>query len=568
MSHNRQKIFLILISAVFAGLLVRLYYLQVMNHRRFTHIASSQHNTEVKIPFRRGIIYDRHTEPLAINLDAVSIFCDPRHVGNKEEAASRLSGLLGMERDAVLRKILRGKGFAWIKRKADKRTADRVREAGLDGVFFIEESKRRYPNDSLAANLIGFAGMDNKGLEGLELAYDEMLSGRCGSKQIIRDARQRAVLFRERESIPPVNGSSIVLTIDAVIQYIVEEELRKISEDNNVRAATAVVMEPVSGEILAMATYPSYDLNEYYKAPRDTMKNHAVSTIFEPGSVFKVFTASASLAEGVVEPGDIIFCENGEYEVRRRVLHDYHAYGDLTFEEVIIRSSNIGTVKTAMELGPEELYGYIKDFGFGRKTGIDIIGEVSGISRHPDSWSISDITTIPIGQGIAVTAVQLARAVSVIANGGALMRPYVVKTVLSHEGEVIKKFGPVTEKIVLSPETCDIMKDIMQNVVTDGTGRFAFSEKYDLCGKTGTAQMVDPGGGYYDNKYNATFLGFAPKQDPAVSIVVAAFDPHPSYFGGTVSGPAFKRIAERVLEYLGVPKKNIPDRNGNEEKTG
>ena len=525
-------------------------------------MASGQHNTVIKMEPRRGVIYDRYKEPLAINIDMPSVFCNPREMADsdKEHISEELSIVLGLDFNKVYSRLKKDKAFVWIKRKIEPEVAELLRDKKLKGIHFLDESKRRYTNDSLACHIVGFAGLDNNGLEGIERTHNKELKGSPGWRHLVRDAKLRTVLLNENDSIPALNGNNIVLTIDAVVQYIVEEELAKMSEEFNVSSAVCVVMDPYTGQILALANYPAYDLNDFHHVPRNVMKNISVANIYEPGSVFKIITACAALNEEVVDLNEEVYCENGECMLGGRILHDYHKYGDLTFAEVISKSSNIGTVKVAQKLGAQKLFEYIQAFGFGKKTGIDITGEVSGISRPPSIWSRSDITTIPIGQGIAVTAIQLVRAIGVVANSGYLMKPYIIDSIISPEGEVLKQFKPVNEGSIISSEVCDKMKDVLAQVISEGTGRFAKSDSYELCGKTGTAQMVNPAGGYYDNKYNATFLGFAPKNDPKICIVVTAFDPHPVHFGGVVSGPVFKRIAERTLKYLGTKqgvKENI-----------
>lgn len=551
MQRTRQYLVFVFIMFLFISLLGRLFYLQVVRTERFTSLAANQHNRVLKIEPRRGTIFDRFMEPLAINLDVPSIYSDPRYLEDKEHAAKELSRVLGLNEESLLKKLYKGKAFVWIKRKVEPYEAEKVKELGIKGVYFLEESKRSYADGELASHLLGFVNIDNKGLEGLELLMDDELRGKPGWRHLIRDAKRRTVHNEETESIPAENGLNVVLTVDSVIQYIVEEELDKMSKKFNAKGASAIVMEPYSGRILAMANYPGYDLQEYSVTPKKLMKNSCIADIFEPGSVFKVFTASCVLNEGIVDLNDKFDCENGEWHVAGRILHDYHAYDTLTFKEVIAYSSNIGTVKAAQKAGPDKLYEYIKMFGFGSKTGIDLPGEVRGISRHPKVWSRSDITTIPIGQGIAVTPLQLASGLSVIANGGRLMKPYIIDKIISLDGNVHKEFEPTVLREVLSEQTCNKLKDVMESVVQEGTGRRARSKKIDLCGKTGTAQMVSPAGGYYPDKYYATFIGFAPKQRPQVVIVVSAKDPHPIYFGGSVAGPAFKAIAERTVQYIG-----------------
>ena len=554
MFRARQYLVFIFLITLLLSLLFRLFYLQVLDFERFTELASGQHNKVLKIEPRRGAIFDRYMEPLAINLDVPSVYADSRNIKDPERVAGVLVEVLGLDRDTVLERLKRDKAFVWIKRKISPAEERALKKAGLRGIHFLTESKRNYGNDDMASHVLGFVGIDNDGLEGLELLFNDQLRGKPGWRHLVRDAKRRTVLFNEKESIPAQNGHNLVLTIDSVIQYMTEEELKKIVEKYNASSASAVVMDPFTGKVLAMANYPDYDLNEASETPRDLMKNLAVASVYEPGSVFKIVTASAALEEGVVGLEDEIYCENGEYEVGGRVLHDFHRYKDLSFREVVSKSSNIGTVKVAERLGEDRVYDYIKRFGFGEKTGVDLPGEVGGISRSPSVWSRSDITTIPIGQGIAVTPLQMTCAMSVIANGGYLVKPYVVERVTTWEGETHKQFSTQGKRRVLSGETCEKMKDALSHVVSDGTGRRASSRLFEACGKTGTAQMVKPEGGYYENKYNATFVGFAPREEPVVVILVTARDPHPVHFGGSVAGPAFKNIAEGSIRYLGSGK--------------
>lgn len=535
---------------LFGVLFFRLFFIQVMGYEKFSIMAQEQHNQILKIEPRRGTIYDRFMEPLAINLDASSIYADPQDITDKSATARALSRVLNMDENVLIERFDKKKAFVWVKRKVTTDEAASVQKLGLKGIHFLTESKRSYPNDNLASHIIGFAGMDNNGLEGLELRLDDKLNGEPGLRHLIRDARLRPVLDMDKDSVPAENGCNVVLTIDSVIQFIAENEIEKMAKEFNASSATAIVMEPYSGKILALANYPDYNLNNFRGVSKELVKNPAVSSVMEPGSVFKVVTASAALDEKTFKLDDEFYCENGEYGIAGRTLHDYHPYGKLKFWEVFAHSSNIGTVKIAIELGAKKIYDYIRKFGFGENTGIDLPGEVPGICRHPSEWSKSDITTIPIGQGIAVTPIQLASAISVIANGGYLMRPYVIEQIRSPEGEVIEERKPYVRRKVVDASTCAKVTSALRQVVVVGTGQKANSEKYPTCGKTGTAQLVNPNGGYYQNKYIATFIGFAPYDKPVISIVVIAREPHPAHFGGTVAGPAFRNIAEKTMQYL------------------
>jgi cell division protein FtsI (penicillin-binding protein 3) len=556
MSRTRQHLVFLTAFMLFTMLFARLFFLQVASFQDFRTMAREQHNRIIKLEPVRGAITDRFQEPIAVNLDALSVAADPRTLADKEYASTILSEITGEEKGVLLERFGRDKAFVWVKRRVGDDTVERIKPLGLKGVFFVKESKRNYPNDSMAAHVVGFAGVDNRGLEGIELLYDSRLKGKPGIRYCLRDANLRTVLDDDENSLAPENGQNIMLTIDSVIQYIVEEEIERTALKFNASSVSAVVMEPATGRILALANYPAYDLNSFESVPRSAMNNSVVTDVFEPGSVFKIVTASAAINEGRITTEEIIYCENGEYEVCRRVLHDFHPYGKLTFKDVISKSSNIGTVKVAQELGAEVLYDYVTRFGFGDKTGVELPGEVQGISRRPDTWSRSDITTIPIGQGIAVTTLQLAAATGVIANGGYLVKPFIVEKITTSEGATVYENKPYVKRAVLSRLTCQTMKDILHDVVTTGTGKNANSKKFQVCGKTGTAQMVNPNGGYFADKYYATFIGFAPKDDPEVVIVVTAKDPHPFHFGGTVAAPAFKTIAERTIEYLGSNKKS------------
>ncbi|MFH1837425.1 MAG: penicillin-binding transpeptidase domain-containing protein [Candidatus Omnitrophota bacterium] len=551
----RRYFVVFLFMSLFFFLFLRLFCLQITDKDKFEGLAGKQHSSVLKIEPKRGAIFDDHMDPLAINLDAPSVYCNAREITDPGRTAKELSEILGIDEEIILDKVTRNKAFVWIKRKVEEKTAQEVMSRQLKGIYIVGESKRNYPSGKIASHIIGVAGTDNTGLEGLELLYNNKLKGEPGEKRLLRDAKRRTVFFNKEGSIPPKNGSNIILTIDSVIQFIAEEELSVMAEKYTPESASVIVIDPETGKILAMANYPDYDLNDSRNALKENMKNCAVTDMYEPGSVFKIITAGAALNENVIGLDDKIYCENGNYKVGGRVLHDYHKYGELTFRDVIVKSSNIGTVKVAQKLGKNKLYDYIKKFGFGERTGIGLPGEVSGINRPSGIWSKSDITTIPMGQGIAVTSIQMVSAINTIANGGYLMRPYIVDKIITWEGDIDTEIRPEVKRKVLNPETCDKMREILKKVITDGTGKRARSKKYEFCGKTGTAQMVDPSGGYYDNKYYATFVGFAPADDPVVSIVVVVRDPKKAHFGGTVSAPVFKNIAERVLQYMGLDRK-------------
>ncbi len=536
----------------------RLFYIQLFRSNFLAAIAKKQHNLFVELEPRRGTIYDRNLKPLAVNISVDSLYSSPNEISdkNKEAVIKQLPAVLNISTASLKEKLSRKKYFIWLARKISPEQSEYVKKLNIKGVDVVKESKRCYPNGYLASHIIGFAGLDNKGLEGLELYYDKYLKGEMVWALFLRDARQKKLNLWEK-MVSPKDGYDLVLTIDEVIQYIAERELDKAFRDNNAKGASIVVIDPHTGAILALANRPTFDLNQYSDASKDIRRNRLICDLFEPGSVFKIVTASAALEEKKVSEEDKIYCENGAYKIASHILHDHKPHGWLTFREVIELSSNIGTSKVAQMLGNEFLYKYIKLFGFGSKLGIDLPGEISGIARAPRFWSKVSIGTIPMGQEVGVTALQLAVAVSVIANGGQLMKPFVVKEIKDKYGETIKKFPPVMINNVLSLDTANRIKKILVGVIEEGTGKLAKLLGFSAAGKTGTAQKLEPNGTYSHSKFVASFIGFAPAEDPIIAVAVVVDEPHPSYFGGVVSAPVFKNVVNDTLRYLKT--KELPD---------
>jgi len=520
-------------------------------------MAYQQHKIFVKLNPKRGTMYDRRNRVLAIYLDTASIYAVPKEISDKENTAFILAEELGLDETDILKKLEKDNYFAWIKRRVDTDTAQKIKALGLKGVDLTSEPKRFYPGGKLACHVLGITNIDNKGIEGLELYYNRELSGEYGFRRSMKDAKKREIISFEKDALPARDGESLVLTIDEVIQHIIEQEAEKIVSLHKPKAVSIVAEKPQTGEILGLAVYPWFDLNNTGNIKADALRNRAISDSFEPGSVFKIITASAVLEEGVADFDSEFFCENGAYKVGNRVLHDYKPHGTLNFREIIEKSSNIGTVKVAALLGKEKLSAYIKRFNFGSLVDIDLPGEVSGIMRDPSGWSSSDMTTIPMGQGIAITAVQLVSCVSVIANGGVLMRPYVVSRFLNAEGATIGENKPKPIRRVISKETAHKVKELMEGVVLRGTGKPAGLSNFRAGGKTGTAQKVSPRGGYYKNKYIASFVGFAPFDKPRVSLVICVDEPRGQHFGSRVAGPAFKNIMEKILSYMEVESDKV-----------
>ena len=474
----------------------------------------------------------------------------------KEDYADKLSGVIGMDRAEILARLKSDKTFVWIKRELEKDIGDKVEKLGLRGLKLTKERKRFYPNGELASHVIGFAGIDDTGLEGVELAYDGYLKGAPGFRWTIKDAKRRNILSKDLKVIPPSDGLDLVLTIDETIQHIAESRLEKAYTDNKAASASIIVMDPHNGDILALANRPAYDINDFSSTDRSAMRNRAVTDVYEPGSVFKIVTASCAIENGAATPTQEFLCESGEYVTGGRTLHDHKPYETLTFSEIIAKSSNIGVAKIAESLGKDEISRYIKLFGFGRPTGIDMPGEAAGIVRPAGDWSGVSISSVPIGQGIAVTSMQMISAVSIIANGGYLVTPRVVSEIRDKSGNVIKKASNAAVRPILRKRTADIMKDILKAAVEDGTGANARLERYTSAGKTGTAQKVEPDGGYSHERFIASFAGFAPADNPKIAILVTLDEPGPVYYGGAVAAPVFKDVARDVLRYLRVD----PDR--------
>lgn len=550
----RFRLGLITLFFIFLFILIgaRLIYIQTSLHKRFLNLANDQHCITIEFEPRRGAILDSKLHELAVNLKVDSVYAVARDVEGKEETAEILAPVLNKDEVLLYERLCRDKQFVWLARKISEEQSRKIKDLNLKGIYLIDETKRFYPNGSLASQTIGFSGIDNVGLEGIEKYYDRYLRGEKGYKSIVRDAKRREIYAFERGFIPPVDGYNLVLTIDEVIQHITEKALRKACRRHNAKAGVAIVMSPSGGDILALAIEPSYDLNEFNKTDSDVRRNRAVCDVYEPGSVFKVVTASACLDGKAVTLEDNFFCENGAWYVVGHTLHDHRGHGDLTFKDVIVKSSNIGTVKAAMRLGERALYRYIKAYGFGSLTGIDMPGEINGIIHPLNLWSKYSITAIPMGQEVAVTPIQLASCISAIANGGLLIKPRLVSKIIDSKGETIKEFEPIIKRRVISEETSRKLKQILQGVVGRGTGKRAKLEGYDAAGKTGTSQKVEPSGRYSHSRFVASFAGFAPVENPVISICVMIDEPHPAYFGGTVSAPVFKEIAQSTLSYLEV----------------
>ena len=570
MNKKRTIILNTIIIFGFLVIFVRLSELMIFDHRLLAEKARSQQIKAEDIQVRRGNIYDRRGREFAVNMELESLFCDSKEVKIDNKRVEKLSAILGVNADVVRTKFEGEKRFTWITRKLPPDTIKKVKtvldmgpttnESSVKGFGLIPESKRFYPNGNLASHVVGTVGMDNQPLEGIELAYNKYLKTSGGKVYFFRDATGRMLSSGVNTE---VKGNDILLTIDEGLQYIVEKELEKAMREWQAVAATVIMMDPLTGEILALANRPDYDLNHIRTAHRNGIRNRAITDIYEPGSTFKVVAGTAALEEKAFRLDSVFDVSKGSIEVGGKRIHDAHRNGVLTFKEVIQKSSNVGTVMIGMKLGREKIYKYAKLLGFGDPTGIDLPGEVSGWIRKPDRWSATSIGAIPIGQEVAVTPLQVLRAYAAIANGGYLVTPHVVSEVRTHEGKTVFSFNKSERKRVLSERTAETFRDILKTVVEEGgTAPTASVDGNQVAGKTGTAQLIDRKTRRYSrDRYVSSFVGFVPADNPRFAMIVVVYEPKGQVYGGLVAGPVFKRIADQSLSYMNVPRDDDGQRN-------
>jgi cell division protein FtsI (penicillin-binding protein 3) len=539
---------------------VKAMYLQVFRCSWLSQKAAGEYEVSLESSGKRGTIFDKNLREMAVSIDVTSIAAHPTQIGNPNKTAKLLSRVLKIGRRTLAKKLHSKKKFVWIKRKATPKEAEAVKNLNLDGLDFIPEHKRFYPNKTLAAQLIGFTDIDDHGLEGIEFNYNDELSGEVFQYKVLRDAHGRK--FEAENTIGlSSSGKNLVLTVDSTIQYIAEKALAETVEEFSAKSGMAVVMVPKTGAILAMAHVPLFNPNALKKFQRNFWRNRIITDPFEPGSTMKIFSAAAAIESGSSSPSSIFFCENGAYKMGRHIIHDTHEHGWLSLQQIIKYSSNIGAIKFSAITGPEYLSRTLKNFGFGSKTGIDCPGEATGNLPPFRRWTKVDAGTISFGQGISVSALQLVAATSAVANKGILMRPYVVQAITNYNGRLIKSFGPKRIRRAVSEKTARTLSRIMQTVITEGgTGANAALEGYSVCGKTGTAQKIDENGRYSNEKYMASFVGFAPVENPKIAVLVVVDEPQKQHYGGTVAAPAFRAIAQKTLDYLHIAPKRKTDK--------
>ena len=533
-----------------AAIGTRLYFLHVVHSAGYRHRAERQQQRTLEVNPRRGNIYDRNGNELAVSIKVDSVFAVPDEIKNPAATAKALSAAMGIPKDGLLRKFDTERNFVWLKRKLDPAEAAAIQKAKLPGIYFQKEDRRYYPKRSLASHVLGYVNIDEEGLGGLEYRYNDSVRGGAGRILIMTDARGRSFNSVEQPVTP---GANLVTTIDQNIQYIVEKELEAAVQQLRPVGASIVAMAPETGEILAMANYPAFNPNEYARYTREAWVNRAVSHAYEPGSTFKIVTIASALEEGLANPAEVIDCQMGAINVFGRVVHDWKRFGLLTVTEIMQNSSDVGAIKLAMRVGDERFSEYIARLGFGTLSAIDLPGEERGLSKPASRWTRSSVGSIAMGQEIGVTPLQVVRMVAAVANGGILYRPFVVKKVEHRQKGILSEPEPHGER-VLSVETAARLHDMLEVVVTDGTAKSGKLEGYTAAGKTGTAQKIDETGRYSQTKHVASFAGFAPASNPRIALIVMLDEPvYGQHHGGQAAAPIFKRISEQVLRYLSVP---------------
>jgi cell division protein FtsI (penicillin-binding protein 3) len=535
---------------------VRLIYLQTAQHDWLTKRARTQQQDAIETSPVRGLVLDRHGNELARSIDTESFWAVPREIKNVEEVSARLAPLVEVDAAVLSSRLKDAQGanrkFAWVARQLDAERAEKIRALNLEGVYTLKEPKRHYPNGPLAAHVLGFVGLDEVGLAGIERAYNDRIRGEAGHVTIDTDAHGRAYGSLEARAR---RGETVVLTIDRLVQYKTEQALAAAVERSRAKSGTAIVLDPHTGEILALANAPTFDPNDPRSATEEQRVNEALQNIYEPGSTFKIVAYSAAIEQGLAKPEDRIDCQMGAITVAGRVVHDHHAFGSLTLTEALAKSSNVAAIKLGLRVGNDTMFDYMTRFGFGSKTGVELPGETDGILRKVKNWQPSSMGSLAIGQEIGVTPLQMAAAFGTLANDGLRVSPHLVREVRAADGTVVYSAAP-EERRVVGARTAQTLRGMLEEVTLRGTAKLAQLDGYTAAGKTGTAQKIDPKTrAYSKTKFIGSFVGFAPVENPAVVIIVVIDEPVGGYHGGEVAAPVFSEIAEQVLPALNV----VPD---------
>jgi cell division protein FtsI/penicillin-binding protein 2 len=558
-SRSRCALVCCFFIALFSAFSFRLTYLQIIKHDEYAELAAEKHVYKQIICAERGTILDTNNDVLAHNVPVETVVADATHLNNREAVLDLVSNELGLPAEQVAEKLNSDRRYIVIKREVPESRAttllEKLRAKNLRGIYLEHDATRVYPNGAMLCHVIGFTDFEHHGIQGVEASMEEYLHGQDGYRYVEHNrVGQEIVPYRGQERAPR-NGYQVHLTVDLNLQNIVENEIDTAMDQYRPKKATIILMRPQTGEILAMANRPNFDLNLRSEAKPEEMKNRAIIDMMEPGSTFKIVAAAAALNEHKVRPDSTIFCENGLWNFGGTALHDHRAFSYLSVRDVLIKSSNIGAAKLALSVGEQKFYEYIRRFGFGERTGIELPGEINGVIRPPRSWSKISITRIPMGHEIGVTPLQMTVAMAAIANGGKLIMPRIVKSITTSDGKTISSLSPVVLRQVTSPETAGQIGDALRGVVSDrGTAAAAAVPGFTIAGKTGTAQKVNPSGGYEKGKYVVSFSGYLPAERPKFVGLVVLDDAQTNKpelnYGGLIAGPIFSRIAEKAARYL------------------
>ncbi len=555
----RIRLFGALFILAFLIIAGRAYYLQVVLAPELQSRADQQRQRVIKLAPQRGSIFDSRGDPLAVSLATESLYADPALIKDPRKVSGQLGKLLKKSKKELFKLLSSRKRFVWLGRKLDPEVAKKVHKLKIHGLEFVTERKRYYPQASIAAHVLGFTGLDPRGLEGIELEYDQLLQGTPGRLVSLHDARGQGLASPDQLVQGGVAGNNLYLTIDRSLQYVAEKELARVVRKTGAVGGTIVMLEPASGRILALASQPDYNPNMAGQYPAARRRDRVVCDMYEPGSTFKPFLLAAVLEEGLVTPSKKIYCENGRYSVGGKTIRDHKKFKLLSLKETLKFSSNIGFAKLGKILERKRFYSYLRDFGFGEKSGIDLPGEVAGMLRPPSRWFEIDLAAISFGQGVSVTPIQIATAMAAIANGGLLMEPYLVEKITTADGQLVEKRLPQVRRRVISEKTARLVREMMVSVTEPGgTGTRAALPGYQVAGKTGTAQKVDMiTGGYSPDKRVSSFIGFVPADNPALVLSVTVDEPKGKAYGGLVAAPVFARVASQTLSHMNILPKGV-----------
>jgi cell division protein FtsI/penicillin-binding protein 2 len=557
-SRTRCAATCIVFTLLFSVFSFRLVYLQLIKHDEFAELAAEKHGLKQTINAERGAIFDANGEVLAHNVPGEMVYADATHVNDVDALVPIVAETLELPQAEVREKVGGNRPYVVLKRQVPQNTTSELKQKlsarNLRGIYYKRDFQRVYPNGSMLCHVIGFTDFDHRGIQGIEASMEDYLHGQDGFRFIERNRAGREIVPYRRQERPARDGYRVHLTVDLNLQNIVENEIDAAVREYNPQKATIILMRPETGEILAMANRPHFDLNKRSTADPETMKNRAIIDMMEPGSTFKIVTTAAALNEKKVRPETTVFCENGLWSHGGKTLRDHHGYGAMTVNDILVKSSNIGVAKLALSLGEQKFYEYIRSFGFGERTGIELPGEIAGVVHPPQRWSKISITRIPMGHEVGVTPLQMVTAMATIANGGKLVTPRIVKAITQPDGTPVSTFTPTVLRQVISPQVAAQVSDALRDVVSErGTAKGATVAGFSVCGKTGTAQKVAETGGYTTGKYVVSFSGYMPAERPEFVALVVLDDAKTKSelnYGGTVAAPIFARIAEKAAQYL------------------